>query len=620
MPKSFQVLIIEDDKTLATSIQKALKNEGIDTYVAQSPEAAQTLCSHCDFSLVVADCMLPRMDGVTLIQKLKPTFSHKPNILLMTGVFKDKGFNAEAIKKTGALEVIQKPFDLKDFVLKIKGFESRFETEQAPPAPTSLSDFWSKPNPPLKDILKFYKDRPSASGLEVPFIFSLLTRNNWLGAMYIQLPTGHSGVVYFSGGEVVQVLLDDAKSLLGHLLMDLGFVEPEDLETALASEDKTLIGQKLISQLSLSPHGLDLALSEQSAIRLSQLVTSQMVHIRFAEGAQSPNQKTNKISQKRLEKLYFDWGSSKFESSFLIDFFDASLDLPLSTSSLQQTGTHTTLKQMLDRRPMGEVISLLLTRQIVPALVESRTFNTENLKAKYSKLEQSLKTKNLFEVLGLSPKSLSREIEKAYLTLKGSMSTNRASVTDPELLEIFERISNRIERAYEVLSDDVKRPQYIHQMEIESQQELMNKEPEYDLAVALLNDEKYKDAYFILKKLHKDKFNFPDLHSYLAIAKSRSEKVPLTEADLVKVSPENRQSGAYMLAKALSHKSAKNYPMAIQYFKKALVYHPQSRIAHNEIASCHRRMERQAKSAHKPLFGFVGDLLGSQGQKKKKSA
>jgi|GEM_PF-1430246 CheY-like chemotaxis protein len=619
MSQSFQVLIVEDDKTFGPLLVKAFKKEGIEAQLSQTPEAAQTLCNHCDFPLILCDLMLPRMDGVTLIQNLLPQLSRKPEVFLMTGVFKDRGFLADAQKKTGAVEIFSKPFELDELMAKAKVILNRFAKED-PSLPSGLSHLFCQSPPPSKDLGAFCRTTESLPGLHLPFLIALLLEDKWEGAIHVQMAQ-NAGVIYIAEGMITQAFLDDSKSLLGHLLMDLGFVEPDDLEAALSSQDGALIGQKLIHQLSISPHALDLALSEQTALRLSKLVVPEILQLKFSPKAKVPSKNAHAISEKRLHQLYREWGASKYQRADLEELFSSSLSLPirLFTPHLTKGPTEQIpFLKLCQTQDLENLVESLLKREVLPSLpVSNVDENLENLRNKYIKLEETMKTKNHFEVLGISTKAISREIEKAYLSLKASMNSNMHSAKDPELIEVCERIEARVERAYKTLIDDIRRGQYINQIEAEMQQQMMAKEPEYLLAVALLDEGKFRDARDIFQRLAQQKFNFPDLTTYLIIARARAEKKAIVEAELAKISPENRQSGIYMMAKAFAHKGAKNYPMAVQYFRKALVYNRNSKLAQQEIAVCLQRQSTIRRDQGSLLGGFVDGLLGG-GKKSKK--
>jgi DNA-binding response OmpR family regulator len=66
-----RVLIVEDKRSLARQIGTALKDEGHTTAHAYDGEEALTLGKTNEFDLLILDVMLPKMDGFTVIRKLR---------------------------------------------------------------------------------------------------------------------------------------------------------------------------------------------------------------------------------------------------------------------------------------------------------------------------------------------------------------------------------------------------------------------------------------------------------------------------------------------------------------------------------------------------------------------
>jgi len=620
MEKSFQVLIIEDDKSFGQGLQRALEKIGISSHVCHTPESAQTLCSHSDFSLIVADCMLPRINGVDLIQQLKPTLSEDTKVILMTGVFKDRSFLSEAKVKTGAVEVLSKPFEIKDFCDKVLSLKDE-QIDRETPFHSPLLPFFCQANVDSEAFNEILMDLDHLEGLELPFLFSTILAAKWTGALKLTLPTGTVGEVYFAQGRFDQVFLNDSKSLLGHLLMDLGFVEPEDLEDALASNKNIRIGEKLIGQLSISPHAVDLALVEQMLLRISQLIQRGEVELEVEPG-KKPTKKSQlpPISEKRMAQLYLEIAQSKFDVETAKEILAPCLHLPIqeiknSNDSALDPGT---LGEFLRDQPLGEALEALFLRQILPSPPENESKESlEAIRKKYDSLCKSLKRKNHFEVLGLPSKAVSKDIERAYANIKKTMNSNLTLIEKAGAIESFEEIIRRLDQAYKHLSDDISRAQYKKYLEAEAQQRLQNKSHEFDLAVAVFDSGDYLDSYKSFQNLGSQKLNFPELKSYLIMAKSKIQKQKVLEGELNVIPPEHRQNAAYMMAKAMVYKGSSNYPMAIQYFKRALIYSPQAQFPRREIESCERRLARTSQKNN--LIGGLVDGLFSGSSKKKAS-
>ena len=65
------VLVIEDDKMLARTISDALRDAGFETENAYDGEDGLRLALEKKPALILLDLLLPKMDGLTLLAKLK---------------------------------------------------------------------------------------------------------------------------------------------------------------------------------------------------------------------------------------------------------------------------------------------------------------------------------------------------------------------------------------------------------------------------------------------------------------------------------------------------------------------------------------------------------------------
>src|SRR5947209_3511911 len=98
-----RVLIVEDDPSLGPALVELFERGGYDAHLAPSPDVAESLFDQLDFSAVLIDCMLPKINGVDLSLSLMKKADSTPLLFLMTGVFKDKAFVKNAIVKTNAI-------------------------------------------------------------------------------------------------------------------------------------------------------------------------------------------------------------------------------------------------------------------------------------------------------------------------------------------------------------------------------------------------------------------------------------------------------------------------------------------------------------------------------------
>jgi DNA-binding response OmpR family regulator len=84
MDKKKSVLLVEDDETLLRALQDTLVSEGLTVYIAKSAEEGITLAQKHHPDLIMTDVILPVMDGVAMITKLRKDsmFKETPVIML----------------------------------------------------------------------------------------------------------------------------------------------------------------------------------------------------------------------------------------------------------------------------------------------------------------------------------------------------------------------------------------------------------------------------------------------------------------------------------------------------------------------------------------------------------
>lgn len=70
MKRKFEILVVDDDVGLASSLKDILEGEGHNTAVANDGQTAINLCGEKAFDLALIDILLPDITGDELIKKL----------------------------------------------------------------------------------------------------------------------------------------------------------------------------------------------------------------------------------------------------------------------------------------------------------------------------------------------------------------------------------------------------------------------------------------------------------------------------------------------------------------------------------------------------------------------
>src|SRR6185312_14931542 len=110
MRNALKILIVDDDKANAQVLGEIVKRMGMKPVVTYKPVDALNIVKLQTVHAALVDVLLPKMSGIDLVAEFRKTkFAENP-VVLVSGVFKDKNFAAEAIKKTGAKDFLFKPF------------------------------------------------------------------------------------------------------------------------------------------------------------------------------------------------------------------------------------------------------------------------------------------------------------------------------------------------------------------------------------------------------------------------------------------------------------------------------------------------------------------------------
>lgn len=117
-----KILVVEDEHKIANSIKKGLEIESYVVDVAYDGEEGYDLASSEDYDVIVLDLMLPKIDGMTICQKLRKEGSHTP-ILILTA--KDQLEDKVDGLNYGADDYLVKPFAFAELLARIRALSRR---------------------------------------------------------------------------------------------------------------------------------------------------------------------------------------------------------------------------------------------------------------------------------------------------------------------------------------------------------------------------------------------------------------------------------------------------------------------------------------------------------------
>ena len=131
MANKQKILIVDDDENIAELISLYLTKECFETMIVGDGESALETIKTFQPNLILLDLMLPGMDGYEVCRNVRAT-SGTPIIMLSAkGEIFDKVLGLEL----GADDYMEKPFDSKELVARVKAVLRRYKTTPAAPEP-----------------------------------------------------------------------------------------------------------------------------------------------------------------------------------------------------------------------------------------------------------------------------------------------------------------------------------------------------------------------------------------------------------------------------------------------------------------------------------------------------
>jgi DNA-binding response OmpR family regulator len=118
-----RILVVEDEHKIANAIKKGLEQEAYAADVAYDGESGFDLAATENYNAIILDLMLPKMDGLTICNKLRNEENIHTPILILTakGELEDKvdGLNS------GADDYLAKPFAFAELLARVRALTRR---------------------------------------------------------------------------------------------------------------------------------------------------------------------------------------------------------------------------------------------------------------------------------------------------------------------------------------------------------------------------------------------------------------------------------------------------------------------------------------------------------------
>jgi heavy metal response regulator len=117
-----RILVIEDEKKIASFIQRGLKEENFAVDLAFDGEQGLFLAETNPYNLIVLDIMLPERDGISICRELRRKAVRTP-ILMLTA--RDAVADKVSGLDSGADDYMTKPFSFDEFLARVRSLLRR---------------------------------------------------------------------------------------------------------------------------------------------------------------------------------------------------------------------------------------------------------------------------------------------------------------------------------------------------------------------------------------------------------------------------------------------------------------------------------------------------------------
>ncbi|HVP62436.1 MAG TPA: response regulator [Myxococcaceae bacterium] len=313
------VLVVDDDRNVQRMLADALTRQGFRVTVERDGEAALVAFERQPFDVVLLDVLLPALNGYEVARRIKSTpRGERTPVLMLSGIYKTKIHQAQAVERHGAAGFVEKPFKLTQLFGKLEGvLGDRFPqpppalpTNGAPePASEPLADPRAVAEASLVEFTAAESGAPEApSGAAAspapgtppidrgdfqarafPQLLADLHRRRATGGLLLRRDKVKK-IVFLRAGAPESVKSNRLSECLGRVMVRERMISEADCEESLRrmKAEGRQQGTVLIEMGCISPHNLRYALELQLRLKLLEVFGWTKGEFQFNAKAQPP--------------------------------------------------------------------------------------------------------------------------------------------------------------------------------------------------------------------------------------------------------------------------------------------------------------------------------------------
>jgi DNA-binding response OmpR family regulator len=122
-----RILLVEDDRSIASFVEPELEHLGFNVRCAYDGSSGLEHVQKFRPELIVLDIMLPKLDGVGVLKRLRQEGNRVPVVMLTA---RDATLDKVHSLDHGADDYVTKPFDIEELLARIRALLRRVEGEE----------------------------------------------------------------------------------------------------------------------------------------------------------------------------------------------------------------------------------------------------------------------------------------------------------------------------------------------------------------------------------------------------------------------------------------------------------------------------------------------------------
>ncbi len=643
------ILIVDDDASIQESLSKALESAGFKVIVAGKPAEALSIPKVQQIHGVIMDCMLPGKNGVELAIDIRRFMADTDFIFFITGIYKDKRFAKEAIRKVNAERFFYKPFDVMELISAIKNKVNQSLDEEEPSPTTTLPSILSKITPSIGEVGQSLESQDQSNGFHLSFYLPTLMLLGATGHLHIMsIANQRKSSIELVKGKIREIYSENALKIIGELLIKQGLLNPDEYREITNKTKKENFTSALVDDHWISPHAMVELKKEQIFLELEEIMGTNHVQISFTpkqDNIPSPCD----IDYKTLQSSLFEIIEFQISDEWLKDFYAPHINSSV-VMKIEVNRNHPIFKYPVTRKienlfdllakspTLKEILSdeIKIPKSILYQSLHALTINQSIIFVDKTKQKKEAKTSEvtvisenkilsrlnilldgikdksppeIFCYLGSSEEVTKKEAQEIFKTFSESNHPNQLPPNaSNKIKSLNQKIFSYVSDAYEIITNDEKRKKYNSKIESKELELQSKAKVLIEKGVINLRRGHFEEAIEEIKAAHQCHESHQTLlYLFWARLKMYQDKIKpemITEINngIMGLPSHYRKSEIYHLVYGLLKKAENNFLEAGNSMKKALQINPSFFDARKELMDIIKEDKRKNQNL------FTGDF------------